>query len=500
DSAGLYRSRVVVHAAAPMAFEFPAYLADLIVSEDLQAAGFSQGKAWVETVFNALRPYGAAACLPIPSHRTEEFGTWVRQANLENARVEQVGKLTVLSRPGALPGTSNYLGQWSSRDERVRAPLGVLWFDDSVRQFKRSPQPTIVDGVMISQPKAWLTTERPYALEEPTFADVYTGRVLTREEAQAALKTVPEKDTRAQPAHYKPPMIHKDNVWGERISPLTGLKEPRLLPKSYGCEPGVDYGHMITMRSGTGAFYDKRFESGLINISGIRTGCTNSIIPANGILNVPYFYEGCTCGYPLASGLGMVHMPERFEQWMAWGDTEIKTRIERLGINFGAPGDRMTEAGTLWLDYPSVGGPSPKVSLNVTPRRSATYYHHALWAKEGAGMPWVTASGIQGAENISIDLLPATYEGADANDVVSYTVRLYFSEPDNVKPGARTFSAKIQGREVLRDFDVVKAAGGRMRGVVKAFTGIRVGRRLEVNMAATSGVSILSGMELLLEP
>ncbi len=499
DSAGLYASRVVIHAGDPMDFGLPPYLADLIVSEDLSAAGFSRGAAFVKTMFESLRPYGGAACLSIPKNRREVFSKWVRRANLANAELEQIGGFVLVRRVGALPGTSNYTGLWSSPDELVRSPLGVLWFDDSVRQFKRSPQPKIIDGVMISQPKAWLTTERPYSLEAPTFADVYTGRVLSKEEALAAVKTLPEKENGPQPSQYRPPVVNEDNVWAERVNPVTGLKEPRVLPKSYGCEPGVDYGYMITMRSGTAAFYDKRFESGLVNISGIRSGCTNSIIPANGILNVPYFYEGCTCGYPLASGLGMVHMPEQFEQWMVWGDTPFQGRIKCLGINFGAPGDRMTESGTLWLDYPSVGGPSPEVSVGVAPESPAYYYRHSLWIEGGDGLPWVTASGVEGAESVSVGLIPEQYDRADANDVLPYTVRLYFAEPEGVKPGARVFSVSLQGKEVLRDLDVVKAAGGRMRGMVKEFRGIEVGRTLELSLTAKSGVSIISGIELVLE-
>jgi hypothetical protein len=256
---------------------------------------------------------------------------------------------------------------------------------------------------------------------------------------------------------------------------------------------------MITMRSGTGAFYDKRFESGLVNISGIRSGCTNSIIPANGILNVPYFYEGCTCGYPLASGLGMAHMPEQFEQWMVWGDTPFQGRIKRLGINFGAPGDRMTESGTLWLDYPSVGGPSPEVSIGVAPKDSTPYYRHSLWIEGGAGMPWVAASGVEGAESISIGLVPAQYEGADANDVSPYTVRLYFAELEDVKPGERVFSVSLQGEEVLTDLDVVKAAGGKMRGIMKEFRGVKIGRTLELSLTSKSGAAIISGIEVMFE-
>ena len=39
--------------------------------------------------------------------------------------------------------------------------------------------------------------------------------------------------------------------------------------------------------------------------------------------------------------------------------------IQRIGLNLGAPGDRMTEAGTLWLDYPVVGGPSPSSATSM---------------------------------------------------------------------------------------------------------------------------------------
>jgi outer membrane protein assembly factor BamB len=507
DSAGLYGTRVATHTTNPMDFEFPPYLAELIVSEDVSAPGRARDTAFVKKLFETLRPYGGAICLSIPMSQQGDFLKQVFRANLPITQIEQRDGFVMIKRLGALTGTSNYMGQWNSRDELVKAPLGVLWYDDSVRQFKRSPQPKIIDGVMISQPKAWLTTRRPYSLEAPTFTDVYTGRMMSKEEAAAAIKTLPEEDTGPQPPQYRQVEIDEDklwapresDVWGERLNPVTEMKEPRVIPKSYGCEPGVDYGHMITMRSGTAAFYDKRFESGLVNISGIRSGCTNSIIPANGVLNVPYFYEGCTCGYPLASGLGMIQMPEKFEQWMAWGDAPFQGRIKRLGINFGAPGDRMTESGTLWLDYPSVGGPSPEVAITAAPENPTHYYRHSLWIEGGDGMPWITASGIKGVERISIGLIPEQYDGADANDVLLYTVRLSFAELGDDGPGNRVFSVRLQGKEVLRAFDVVKSAGGPMRGTVKEFEGIKIGRTLELEFTPGSGKPIISGIELILE-
>ena len=60
------------------------------------------------------------------------------------------------------------------------------------------------------------------------------------------------------------------------------------------------------MRSGTPAYYDKTLESGTVFLSGPRSGCTNSIIPSGGLMNVPYFYEGCTCSYPLPTAMALI--------------------------------------------------------------------------------------------------------------------------------------------------------------------------------------------------
>ena len=54
-------------------------------------------------------------------------------------------------------------------------------------------------------------------------------------------------------------------------------------------------------------------------------------------------------------------------------------------------------------------------------------------------------------------------------------------------------------QKVLKNIDVAKAAGGGMRGIVKEFKGIRVGRMLELSLTAKADVPILSGIELLLE-
>lgn len=57
-----------------------------------------------------------------------------------------------------------------------------------------------------------------------------------------------------------------------------------------------------------------------------------------------------------------------------------------------------------------------------------------------------------------------------------YTVRLHFAETYEgiTADGERVFTVKIQGKEVLKDFDVRKTAGASQKVVVKEFKGIKV--------------------------
>ena len=486
DQAGIYGSRVVLRHEDPVAFTPPPYVANLILCENSQAAGFGGKLKSLNSTLNVLRPFGGVALLRGKIDVRPPAGS----------RIGSVGHWTTVSRSGALPGTTNYAGNWQpSRDELVRAPLGVLWFDDAVGHFKRSPQPLFIDGVMVSQPKDWTNLDRrPYPLKPPTYTDVYTGRRIQAEESLVRGKAFTLHDAnKKQPSQYRPAHLDVGKLQAKRpdqgkmVNPLTGATVKRVFPKSYGCDGGIDYGRMFSMRSGTAAFYDKSIESGTIHISGTRSGCTNSIIPANGLLNLPYFYEGCTCSYPLPVALSMVKLPPTHEQWATFGEIDSKD-IARVGLNFGAPGDRTTDSGTLWLDLPSVGGPSPLVRAAVEPATAKTYYHHALWIRGGRGWPWDAASGIRAIHSLKIEgLRPG-----------AFTVRMTFAETENANPGHRKFSVLVQGQHVLEDFDPVVKAGGAFRSYVHESRNIKVDKDgvLEIQFQAKTGETILSGVEL----
>ena len=178
-------------------------------------------------------------------------------------------------------------------------------------------------------------------------------------------------------------------------------------------------------------------------------------------------------------------MPETYEQWTAWGPG-TPSAIQRIGINFGAPGDRVTRGGTLWLDYPSAGGPSPEIQVQVRPADPSYYYQHSVWIESGTEWPWVCASGVEGLESFVLDKLKTG----------SYTVRLFFAEREGKATGDRVQDISLQGARVLQDFDIAQAAGGPLRGVVREFRDIEVDGQCTLDLSARRGTTLISGIEL----
>ncbi|QDU81603.1 outer membrane biogenesis protein BamB [Polystyrenella longa] len=505
QAAGHYGSRGVVWLLETGKAGLPPYWAELVYARsqsDLERVLGANGELNLDSFVNSVRPYGGqlhfAEGIKEDTFRSTLMQTLYSEWG-DEALASKANSTATFSRVGPLPGSQDYQTDWElNQDELVRFPVGVLWFNDLVKNFKRSPQPSFEKGVMVSRGKSWLS-ERDrsdytvdFPLFPPSFSDVYTGRLFEESEAQEArAKHTVNKEEASEPTQYRPP--YQKDAWhpakpeqGTRINPLSGKEEKRDFPKNYGCDGGVDYGFLFTMRSGTPAFYDKTLESGTMFLSGPRSGCTNSIIPANGLLNVPYFYEGCTCSYPLPTSMALYAVPETHEQWAVWGESEPES-IQRIGINFGAPGARMTREGTLWLNFPSLGEPSPKLTANTSPATVDYSYRHSLRIDSSEKWPWVDGSAAIGLSEFKLEKLkPGTY-----------TVRLYFCDLPIRESGARVQTISVQGEPVLNSFDIVAEAAGDNRGIVKSFDGITVGEDFLLELVSEQGETMINGLELI---
>lgn len=298
-----------------------------------------------------------------------------------------------------------------------------------------------------------------------------------------------------------------------RKHPLTGKWIPWQFKRYYGCGSAIASKHLLTFRSGAAGFYDLTGNGGTGNLGGFKSGCTSNLIAADGVLNAPDYTRTCTCAYQNQTSLALVHMPEN-EYWTfnnyhlddsrkddepnsgEPNSGEPSPTVRRIGINFGAPGDRRAPGGTLWLDYPSVGGPSPNIRIS-TDAKPNCFRRHSLRIKASAeekGPTWVAASGMEIAGRIELELGPAKAQRL-------YTVRLHFCEPsETVKPGERVFDVALQGQTVIEGLDPLADGGGACISVIKQFEKIAVNDKLTIELTPKGKLSpVISGVELVEE-
>jgi len=266
-----------------------------------------------------------------------------------------------------------------------------------------------------------------------------------------------------------------DLLTGERRMrkhPLTGEWLSWSFVRSYGCGTSVASENLVTFRSGAAGYYDLTNNGGVGNLGGFKSGCTSSLVVAGGVFNAPDYTALCNCSYQNQTSLALVHMPE-VEMWTDSVVDEGTGPVKQVGINLGAPGDRVADNGLLWLEYPSGGSDSPDIDVQTVPEEPQWFRYHSALVEDGP-MPWIAASG-------AVGLTAATLALGNA-EAIPHVVRVYFAEPQDIAPGQRVFALQLQGVEVMADFDVAEAAGGSRRMVLREFTGVDVGATLEVTL------------------
>jgi outer membrane protein assembly factor BamB len=175
-----------------------------------------------------------------------------------------------------------------------------------------------------------------------------------------------------------------------RIHPLTDEELPWRYWKSYGCGSSNASPHLLLFRSGAAGFTDLENDSGTGNIGGFKSGCTASMIPADGILNAPDYTRTCICSYQNQTSLGLIHRPE-MELWYSNQPLQGRPgKIRRLGVNLGAPGDRRAKNGTLWLHAPRLA-PSAEVPILIE------------CGNEADGLRIVGAGGTEAENTLDLD-------------------------------------------------------------------------------------------------
>ena len=263
----------------------------------------------------------------------------------------------------------------------------------------------------------------------------------------------------------------KTGAFQKRKHPITGkLVNWEFLRPGHSCGVVTATPHNLFFRSFSGAIVNIKNDSGLQLFGGLRPGCWNSMIPANGLLSMQEGSAGCTCSSSLRTTVVLKHKPQKgHAEWAVFISEEDKKKakkkvshlpVSHLAINFGAPGDMRAKDGTMWFGYPrpntSVGQGAfrnygIKFSLNEA---GATDVVQRDWRGvkfAGTDKPWLFTSAMTGITKLTVPLLEKGAKGR-------YTVRLGFARPMDGR-GDHVFDVKLQGKTVLGKLNVAKAAG-----------------------------------------
>ena len=267
---------------------------------------------------------------------------------------------------------------------------------------------------------------------------------------------------------------------GFALDMLTGEKTGWSYKREYGCNTAFGCQNLLTFRSGAAGFYDLANDSGTGNLGGFRSSCTNNLIPANGVLNAPDYTRTCNCAYQNQTSLALVHMPDA-DLW-TFGEA---TPAEKIGINFGAPGDRRDADGTLWVEYPMVGGKSPGRKITIEPKSPDRFRYHPSLV-EGK-LNWVAASGLIGVRRIAIDV--------DSEE--ECVLRLIFCNSANDSTRLEnSFDVFVNGK-LLTSIDFETATDSPKRSIVKEFAIVPQEGEVTIEFMSTDPqASMISGVAI----
>jgi len=291
-----------------------------------------------------------------------------------------------------------------------------------------------------------------------------------------------------------------------RMHPLTGAdSEWEFVRPGHCCSITSASPNMFFLRGYFLWYYDLERDQGMLPFGAIRPGCWINTIPANGLVLFPEASSGCTCSYPVRSTV-VLQPKERLKTWALCVQNGPMTPVQRMAINFGAPGDWRDEDGTMWFSYPHPPssrwydyGVKFRLQEKFVGERSFFCRNQAGIAIEGTDKPWIFTSGCKGLSQCVAPLLDAG-QGSGR-----YTVRLYFAETQDAARGQRVFTVKLQGEPVLKNFDIVKEAGGVNKALTKEFTGIQVKEGLQIDFecakkdAGPLETPIINGIEMIRE-
>ena len=383
----------------------PPYLASLVVSEDSEAAGITSGDTSLPAMLRLLRPCGGLACFTTSDAEHGRLVERSREIDLAGARLSRDGPahpaLARWPRSPARPTTA--VGKTTTNGFKLPWDCSGSATPSITTSFSTRPfhhetgrgLPTeigVVDGLMKYATASGALRPQPAVARIPrlpsrllerektyveSYTDVYTGRGRAAGRGQAVDFRGGRRMTRGTVPIFpqgkwdcpppKPARSKRTKRWGQwpARTRSPGSSRPGSPLKTYGCDrDAVDYGHLMTypfrngrvLRQAAGERHDQpgRAPVGLPeqHDPGRRRADASFLDRKLHVQPTPSSPRWPWCPCPRSSSSGRPGATWRSRRrWSGWES------ISALRAT-GSRGE-----GTLWLDYPSVGGPSPNVSV-----------------------------------------------------------------------------------------------------------------------------------------
>lgn len=284
-----------------------------------------------------------------------------------------------------------------------------------------------------------------------------------------------------------------------RQHPITGQEVPWSMMRTghhCGMLTAADSG-MVMFRSGFTGFMDLEQDAGIRHFAGHRLGCWINAVPANGLVMIPEASAGCVCLFSIASTI-VLEPREARRPWAIYSSVGMKTPVQHLALNLGAPGDRKDAHGTVWLSYPRYKAyqeTSLDVKLDVKPKFASGGGYRDINENtvdiKNTETPWLYTSWAEGLQDLTLPLL-----GKDDSPKY-FTVQLHFAEARADAHEPAKFDVQFNGKTVLNDVQLAVPDGNEPAAMVLEVKDIEVTDNLKITLIAKQGEPLLNAVKVL---
>ena len=179
-----------------------------------------------------------------------------------------------------------------------------------------------------------------------------------------------------------------------------------------------------------------------------------------------------------AAAVAMVNRPSA-ETWSSFQYTKLReeTFFDKVGFNFGAPGDRYDENNMLWVKAFQGGD----FRFKFEPKEEAR------WFVTGLEENWITKSGVEGVTEV---IVPTAINQKSNHSKSKYSIKLHFPQKEDLQPGERVFDISIEGKLLAQDFDLAKDQ-------IFSVDSLDVTGRLDIMFTPKAGKAAICGVEMI---